>query len=137
MQTEEQTHKTKANYFVSLREIPFFFVSLVLQKSYIVPVHKKGSHAELHNYRPVALLSIMSKVCEKVVYDQLLKHLSDHRLISDRQFGSRKGRSAADLHLLLTSRWSAALDKGLKTMILAVDIDGAFDKVWHRGCWLK
>ena len=91
----------------------------------------------LKNYRPVSLLSIMSKVCEKILYDQLLQHLADNKIISDRQFGSRTGRSAADLHLLLTSRWSKALDKGLKTMVLALDIDAAFDRVWHQGLLTK
>ena len=105
--------------------------------SSIVPVHKKGSQTVITNYRPVSLLSIMSKLCEKIIYDQLLKHLLEHKIISDRQFGSRKGRSAADLHLLLASRWSAALDQGLKTMVLAVDIDGAFDRVWHAGLLAK
>ena len=66
-----------------------------------------------------------------------IQHLTDNKIICDRQFGSRKGRSAADLHLLLTSRWSAALDKGLRTLVLAVDIDGAFDRVWHQGLLTK
>ena len=79
----------------------------------------------------------MSKICEKILYEQLVEHLSRNKLISERQYGSRKGRSAADLHLLLTSRWSAALDKGLKTLVLAVDIDGAFDRVWHQGLLTK
>ena len=99
--------------------------------SYIVPVYKKGANTEIKNYRPVALLSVISKVCEKILYEQLHQHLADNKIIRERQYGSRKGRSAADLHLLLTSRWSAALDKGLKTMVLAIDIDGAFDKVWQ------
>ena len=91
----------------------------------------------MKNYRPVALLCVMSKICEKVLCNQLLDHLNTTKIISERQYGSRKGRSAADLHLLLMSRWSSALDKGLKTIALAIDIDGAFDRVWHEGLLTK
>ena len=37
------------------------------KKSFIVPVHKKQSKAELKNYRPVSLLCVMSKICEKII----------------------------------------------------------------------
>ena len=67
------------------------------------------------------------------IYD----HLNTHKIINDRQHGFRKERSAADLHLLLSTRWSQALDKGLQTLVLALDIEGAFDRVWHEGLLVK
>ncbi len=36
------------------------------------------------------------------------------------------------LHLLLTAKWSAALDKGRATVAVALNIEGAFEKVWHE-----
>ena len=89
------------------------------------------------NYRPVALLSILSKIFERIIHHQINLHLEENRIISSRQHGFRKNRSAADLHLLLSSKWSKALDKGLQTLVLALDIAGAFDRVWHGGLIVK
>ena len=101
--------------------------------SHVVPVHKKGSRSVTDNYRPVSLLSVVSKVLEGIIAARLTAHLESQHLLSTRQFGFRKGRSAADLNLLLVSEWSDALDQGRPTAVLALDIAGAFDKVWHVG----
>ena len=99
--------------------------------SSVVPIHKKGSKSDPANYRPVSLLSVLGKVLEAVIAARLTNHLESQHLISDRQFGFRKGRSAADLNLLLSARWSDTLDQGRPTAALALDIAGAFDRVWH------
>ena len=105
--------------------------------SNVIPVHKKGSRSVLKNYRPVALLSIASKVFEHLIHDQVMHHLLQNKVICPRQHGFLKSRSAADLHLLMTSRRAKSLDKGLQTLVLAVDIEGAFDRVWHGGLIVK
>ena len=87
------------------------------------------------NYRPVSLLPVLSK--ESIVASRVTVHLKKHHLICIRKFGFRPGRSAADLHLLLTSEWSAALDTGKATAVIALDIEGAFDRVWHSGLLAK
>ena len=83
------------------------------------------------NYRPVSLVSVVGKVLEGIIARRLTAHLEHHHLLSTRQFGFRKGRSSADLNLLLVSKWSDALDQGTPTAVLALDIAGAFDRVWH------
>ena len=105
--------------------------------SHVVPVHKKGAKCEPKNYRPVSLLSVLSKVLETIVASRVTEHLERHHLLCTRQFGFRKGRSAADLHLLLTTELSAALDQGEATAVVALDIDGAFDRVWHAALVTK
>ena len=99
--------------------------------SHVVPVHKKGSKSEAKNYRPISLLSVAGKVLEGIIAAHITSHLDSQHLLSPRQFGFRKGRSAADLNLLLTNDWSNALDQGRHTAVLALDIAGAFDRVWH------
>ena len=102
------------------------------KKSWVVPVHKKDSKSEVKNYRPVALLSAISKVFEKIIAERITEHLTKRHLLCARQFGFRKEHSAADLHLLMSSSWSAALDRGQRTLVVALDIEGAFDRVWHK-----
>ena len=74
-------------------------------------------------------MSVVGKVLEGIIARRLTAHLEHHHLLSIRQFGFRKGRSSADLNLLLVSKWSDALDQGTPTAVLALDIAGAFDRV--------
>ena len=99
--------------------------------SSVVPIHKKNSKSEVKNYRPVSLLPVLSKVLETIVVSRLTRHLEKHHVMSTRQYGFRQGRSAGDLHLQLSTEWSAALDEGKAAAVVALDIEGAFDKVWH------
>lgn len=64
---------------------------------------------------------------EGIIASNLTRHLESQHLLNARQFI----RSSADLNLLLASEWSDALDQGRPTPVLALDIAGAFDRVWH------
>ncbi|XP_045117635.1 uncharacterized protein LOC123508165 [Portunus trituberculatus] len=87
--------------------------------------------------QPVSLLPVLSKVLETIVASRVTQHLERHHLLSNRQFGFRQGRSAADLHLLLSTKWSEALDRGKATAVVALDIEAAFDRVWHAALITK
>ena len=58
-------------------------------------------------------------------------HLTTHNLLSDRQWGFRKGHSTESLLLHLTEVWKEALDDGLKVGVLFIDFRKAFDCVDH------
>ena len=103
----------------------------------VTPVYKKKDKGDPANYRPISLLSAVSKILERIIAEQLTCHLEEHHLISPRQHGFRKGRSASDLLLLLTKAWHDALDAGRPSLVIALDIAGAFDKVWHKGLLAK
>ena len=103
----------------------------------VTPVHKKNDKADPTNYRPISLLSAVSKILERVIAEQLTQHLEENHLVSPRQHGFRKGRSASDLLLLLAESWHDALDSGRPSLVIALDIAGAFDRVWHKGLLAK
>ena len=63
--------------------------------------------------------------------------LEEHHLQSPMQFGFRKGQSTSDLLLLLAKSWHDVLDAGRPSSVIALDIAGAFDCVWHRGLMAK
>ncbi|CAH1249729.1 MYOM3 [Branchiostoma lanceolatum] len=74
----------------------------------VIPIHKRYSNSNPAKYRPISLLSNISKVMEAAVQAQLQKYLLQNQLISsDRQ--------------------------GYDVRLIALDIEGAFDKVWHNG----
>ncbi len=98
----------------------------------VQPVPKKGDRPSSSNYRPIALLSCLSKAFESVLYRKIQKHLSTYDLLSYRQYGFRKGRSTGDLLSLLTDSWSPSLTRFGATFSVALDISKAFNRVWHR-----
>lgn len=103
----------------------------------VVPIHKKSSRAEPSNYRPISLLSVVGKILEAIIASKVTAFLEANHLLSPKQFGFRQGRSAADLLLLQSTEWNTALDGGSDVYVVALDIAGAFDRVWHRGIVTK
>ena len=59
----------------------------------VAPLHKKGSKNKSENYRPVSLTSIISKLLESIVKDNLVKHLDKYALIRSSQHGFTSGKS--------------------------------------------
>ncbi len=105
--------------------------------SYIQPVPKKGDRSNPSNYRPIALLSCLSKAFETILNKWFLKRLSNFNLLSDRQYGFRKKRSAGDLLAFLANSWSSSLSRFGETFAVAFDISKAFDRVWHKSLLSK
>ncbi len=105
--------------------------------AYVQPVPKKGDRSNLTNYRPIALLSCLSKAFETILNKKIHKHLSASNLLSDRQYGFRKGRSTGDLLAFLSNPWSSSLSSFGETFAVALDMSKAFDKVWHKSLLSK
>ena len=61
--------------------------------SKIIPLYKKGDHSLLTNYRPISLLPTISKVFERIIYDQMYEYLNENKLLAEEQFGFRKYHS--------------------------------------------
>ena len=59
----------------------------------MLPIYKGRNKVEPLNYRPVSLTSIASKLCEIVFKDRWVQYFEDEKIITERQFGFRKGRS--------------------------------------------
>ena len=98
--------------------------------SWVVPVFKNnGERSTAKNYRPVSLLSVVSKVFEKLVNNRIVDHLEKCNLFSDFQYGFRSSRSTADP--LVSDRIARAFNRSRATRAVALDISKAFDRVWH------
>ena len=102
--------------------------------SSVVPVFKNvGERSNAKNYRPVSLLSVVSKVFEKLVNNRIVDHLEKCGLFSDFQYGFRSSRSTADLLTVVSDRIARAFNRSGATQAVALDISRAFDRVWHAG----
>ena len=99
----------------------------------IKPIFKnKGSPSELTNYRPISLLSSLSKVFEKTVHKHIYAHISQNNLLTDKQSGYRRGHSAEQQLLYLTHNLYQTLDSGSDFTAIYPDISRYFDKIWHE-----
>ena len=104
----------------------------------MVPVFKSvGERFTAKNYRPVSLLSMVSKVFEKLVNNRIVDHLEKCGLFSDFQYGFRSSRSTADLLTVVSDRIARAFNRSGVTRAVALDISKAFDRVWHAGLLYK
>ncbi|MBV2145217.1 MAG: hypothetical protein KTM48_00495, partial [Wolbachia endosymbiont of Pissodes strobi] len=92
----------------------------------VQPVPKKGMKTTPSNYRPIALLPIISKVMEHVATTQVLEN---NRIISDNQYGFRTERSTGDILAYVTHIWSRAIENQEESRAIALDISKAFDRV--------
>ena len=100
--------------------------------SSVVSVFKNvGERSTAKNYRPVSLLSVVSKVFEKLVNNRIVDHLEKCGLFSDFQYDFRSSRSTADLLTVVSDRTARAFNRSGATR--AVALDKAFTRVWHAG----
>ena len=88
-------------------------------------------------YRPISLLSAISKVFEKVVHKKLYRHITDHSLLSDKQSGYRQNHSTQQQLMYLTHNLYKSLDKCNNFTAIYLDISKYFDKIWHTGLLYK
>ena len=102
--------------------------------SSVAPVFKNvGERSTAKNYRPVSLLSVVSKVFEKLVNNRIVDHLEKCGLFSDFQYGFRSSQSTADLLTVVSDRIARAFNRSGATRAVALDISKAFDRVWNAG----
>ena len=103
-----------------------------LKTSRIVPIHKSGKADLCDNYRPISLLSSISKVLEKIVSIKLVNHLEFNKLISPRQFGFQRNKNTEQNLLKVINFISNELNQGNFCIGIFLDLKKAFDLCNHE-----
>jgi len=99
--------------------------------SIVKPTYKKGNKINPNNYRPIALLTSLSKVLEKALYFRVNEHLNTNNLLVGNQFGFRKGTATEDAILKLMNDILKALNNKTLAGSIFCDLEKAFDSVNH------
>ena len=106
--------------------------------SQISTILKPGKPAdEATSYRPISLLSVLSKLFEKLFVTKLEPILDRKRILPDRQFGFRQKQATTGQVHRMTNEINKALESNKYCTAAFLDIRQAFDKVWHTGLLYK
>ena len=95
----------------------------------VVPVFKKDNKNKVTNYRPISLTSLVMKVLERILYDELFTHTIYK--IDKRQQGFLKNKSCNTNLLLFTESIARSLHEKIGTDVIYFDFAKAFDTVSH------
>ena len=107
------------------------FVPTDWKMAKITPVFKSGSTTQTGNYRPISILSALSKILERAVQSQLIGYLEKNKLLSESQYGYRSNRSTELAAALLLDDIRKNVDKGNMVGAVFVDLSKAFDTIGH------
>jgi retron-type reverse transcriptase len=97
----------------------------------VIPLYKNGQRNVAGNYRPISVLPAISKIMEKILYNQLYSYRLSAKF-SDSQFGFRKFHSTATALLDCTNDWYVNLDRKMFNLVVLIDLKKAFDTVNHQ-----
>ena len=100
-----------------------------LKKAEITPIYKKGDNLIKDNYRPVSVLSSMSKIFEGVIVDQLSKYFECH--LSPYVSGFRKCYDCQGVLIRFTETIKSHLDNNKIAGAVLTDLSKAFDCLPH------
>ena len=98
----------------------------------VSPVFKKSVKSDLNNYRPISVIPGVSKVFEKIVYDQLYQYLNDNKLLSSCQLGFCSLHSTLTALLEATNSWSVNINNGFLKGVVFIDLKKALDTIDHE-----
>ena len=98
----------------------------------VTPLFKNGQRNLPRNYRAISVLPVISKIMERILYDQLYNYLTKFGILSDCQFGFRKFHSTTTALLDCTNDWYVNLDRKLFNLVVLIDLKKAFDPVDHQ-----
>jgi len=98
-----------------------------LKKSRTVPIFKAGDPSACDNYRPISLLSSLSKILEKIVSVQLVNHLERNDLLYEHQYGFQRGKSTEHNLVQAFNYIGNAINENKYCIGVFFDLKKAFD----------
>ena len=118
------------NCFNNCIEKQFFPNSLKIAK--VIPLYKKGNANDPGNYRPINLLSSLSKVFEKLLYKRMVSFFNKKGLFTTKQYGFRSRKSCAQAITKITDYMRRELDQKSSGQACFIDLQKAFDSLSHE-----
>lgn len=118
-----------------------YIYNLCLDKSYfpsafkiakVIPLYKSGDRSDPSNYRPISLLSVLSKPLEKHINKHIILHIDKYDLLHSSQSGFRGNHSCHTALINLVDHWLSNINNNMLTGVVFIDFAKAFDVIDHR-----
>ena len=93
---------------------------------------KSGDRQLPENYRPISLTSVVCKLMERIIRNEIFSHMEPNNLFAEEQHGFIGGRSCTTQLLEFMEVISDAVDRGDDVDNIYLDFAKAFDKVRHQ-----
>lgn len=99
------------------------------KRAHIIPLQKTTVPSSCSDFRPIAILSFISKVLRKIIHthNQISEHLREKGILDPMQTGLRTNHSTETAILKLTEDMRMSIDKGMRTLLLRFDSSKASD----------
>ena len=97
----------------------------------VIPVFKSGDKSLLTNYRPISVLSVFSKIFEKIICNQLMSFIDRNNILYRKQYGFRKRHSTHHALIDFTEKIANAFENNNFLIGLFLDLSKAFDCIDH------
>lgn len=97
----------------------------------VIPVFKADDQSLFTNYRPISIFPSFSKFFERVIYNPLINYSNKLEVLSNSQYGLRKGHSATLALIDLYDKISSSIDRCEFSIGVFLDLSKAFDTVDH------
>lgn len=135
-QLPEEFHQVMAN--VANSSMKLSHIPKQWKHAEIVMIPKPGKNpSNPTSYRPISLLSTMSKIIERVMKHRMLSWIHEKQVISKHQSGFMSKRQTRDHIFRLIQTIQHGVNDRKATGAIFIDIEKAFDKLWHEGLLFK
>ena len=102
-----------------------------LKLAKVIPLYKKEDQRVFGNYRPISLLSSISKIFEKVAFKQIFEYFTCNNLLFNSQYGFRENHSTELAALEFVDRIKLEMDRKKIPFSIFLDLSKAFDTLNH------
>lgn len=118
--------------------ICFNYFPSTFKRAKVVAVLKPNKPKNIpSSYRPISLLSNLGKIFEKCIHSRLNEHVTSNNLLAIEQFGFKKEHSTVHQIKRIQNKITINKRNRKSTGVILLDIEKAFDTVWHNGLVFK
>lgn len=108
------------------------------KKAKVLPILKPGKERKSpRSYRPISMLNGLDKVFEKIILKRINDYTEENNILSKEQFGFRKEHSTIHQVKRIVNMISNNKNQRKSTGVVFLDIEKAFDSIWHNGVIFK
>lgn len=103
-----------------------------LKSGIVRPIYKKGSKGDYDSYRPITILPVLDKICEKYICNEIHTFYKTYNTLSTDQYGFQSKKSTTQLLSNFTDYVNKCLDQKEHVLVIFIDYSKAFDTLQHK-----